>query len=91
MFEAISQAVQFTDNLIKTYPTVFHALVSIGTIGSLFIGYRNATHIKTQASIQREIEQNRYNLQLFEHRKDAYTKFKNVESNFIFDIKNITG
>mgnify|MGYP004708303351 CR=1 FL=1 len=90
MFEAISQAVQFTDNLIKTYPTVFHALVPIGTIATAVLGIKNTNHIKTQANIQREIESNRFNIELFENRVNIYRELKNnIKGNVLFKIEDI--
>ncbi|QQX92710.1 hypothetical protein IGS75_14405 (plasmid) [Gluconobacter sphaericus] len=91
MLNGITHIIDYINVLIKEYPLVFHAFVSLGTIIAAVLGMKNAAHIKTQANIQREIESNRFNIQLFEHRINAYNNFKfEIKARSIFKLKNIS-
>lgn len=77
MLNEITILIDYINTIIENYPMVFHALVPIGTVLTAILGIKNTNHIKTQANIQREIESNRFNIELFEHRLSAYNEFKN--------------
>lgn len=90
MLNGITHIIDYINVLIKEYPLVFHAFVPVGTILAAILGMKNAAHIKTQANIQREIESNRFNIQLFEHRIPAYNYFKeNIEGKNLYKMPRI--
>ena len=91
MLNGITHIIDYINVLIKEYPLVFHIFAPLGTILAAILGMKNAAHIKTQANIQREIESNRFNIQLFEHRISSYNDFKNnIKGKNICDIPNIS-
>ncbi|MCP1237094.1 hypothetical protein NKW55_10825 [Gluconobacter kondonii] len=91
MLNGITHIIDYINVLIKEYPLVFHVFAPLGTILAAILGMKNAAHIKTQANIQREIESNRFNIQLFEHRIQAYNYFKdNIKGKDIFKIFKIS-
>jgi len=76
VLNGITHIIDYINVLIKEYPLVFHAFVPVGTILTAILGMKNASHIKTQANIQREIESNRFNIDLFEKRLMIYNEVK---------------
>ncbi|MEN3168760.1 hypothetical protein [Gluconobacter sp. OJB] len=75
-YQTITNAVQYGNYLFNSYPAFFHALLPIGTIFTAILGMRNSNHLKKQANLQREIEGNRYKIDLFEKRFNVYEKYK---------------
>lgn len=52
---------------------------------------KNSAHIKQQSNIQREIESNRFIIQLFEHRINSYNSFKyGIKARNIFKFEKIS-
>ena len=90
MLNEITYIIDYLNVLIKEYPLVFHAFVPVGTILTAILGMKNASHIKTQANIQREIESNRFNIELFEKRLMIYNELKEgVQGHEIYKSKDI--
>lgn len=86
-FSFITSITNYINELMKNYPSVFHGLVPIGTILSAILGMMNTRHLKTQANIQREIENSRYKIDLFNHRNKAYQEF--LETQFQSEFRQV--
>ncbi|GBR17449.1 hypothetical protein [Gluconobacter frateurii] len=75
-YEKVTDAIQYGNQLYNSYPKFFHALIPVATIVTAFAGIINTRHIKKQANLQREIEGNRYKIELFEKRFNVYENYK---------------
>lgn len=80
LYDEITNLVKFGNNLLHENPVFFHGLVAAGTIMTAALGIMNSSHLKKQANLQREIEGNRYKLDLFDKRFKIWTEFQSMVS-----------
>lgn len=86
IFEFLKNIRWIADSLtdyFSTHHILITLLVAIGTFITAINGMRNSSHMRLQADIQRQIETNRYNLQLFNSRLQYFDEFKKYRQNII--------
>lgn len=79
MFSHITYAWSVVKPLIDDNKETIHILVPIGTLVSLYLGWKNSSHLRQQANLQREIEGNRYDLELFEKRFNVFNYYETLD------------